>query len=141
MANKHDLERSILELQGKRSQLGLKKQKIQADLSETREMLKVVKQNHETFADLVMRKKNLTADLDECELEIMKLKQDIKKRQNLKVEAGDIFGNSNKTAIVKLTVTRDHYQQFASDKTRVSSMRIMASEIAEKLTQILKEIK
>lgn len=32
---------------------------------------------------------------------------------------------------------RDRYQAFASDQTRVSSMRIMASEFAEELTRLL----
>ena len=40
----------------------------------------------------------------------------------------------------QLTIMRDYYINFASDKTRVSSMRAMGAEFAEKIERIIKQL-
>lgn len=141
MANKYDIERSIIELKARKSELGARKAKLQNDVSETKEMLRTVLQNHPTHTALIHRKKNLVAEMDEVELEIIKLKKEISKRSVLKSEAVGIMDNPQSKAVVALTTMRDEYQSFASDKTRVSSMRIMASQVAERLTEVIKNLK
>lgn len=141
MADKHDIQHSIIELQSKKSRLGLKKASIQADISKHKEMLKYVQQGHETHNDIVAKKNELVAELNEIDLEIMRTKQDLKKRQLLKDEVSEMEQPKAKQWEAEITVLRDNYLKFTKDKTRVSSLRVMAAEFADELTKLLKRIK
>src|SRR5690606_28740540 len=124
---------SILEMQGKRARLGIKKQEIQAKINKIREMLKVVVQGCETFDDLVNQKSKLVAECNEIDADIVQIKQDIKKRQLLREEVKDTQTPKDLKFEAEITVLRDRYLSFAGDKTRIASMRSMAAEIAEEL--------
>lgn len=45
-----------------------------------------------------------------------------------------------KSLIRELVALRDDYQQFAADKTRVSSLRVMATEFVIKLNPIIRKL-
>lgn len=62
---------------------------------------------------------------------------DISKRSLLETE---VMNNIDKTTTEKLTSLRDKYMGFASDMTRVASMRAMASRFSEDLEEIIKSI-
>ncbi len=72
--------------------------------------------------------------MSEISIEIMKkntfkdqLKLEFKKQQKIDMKQ-------------KLTEMRDYYINFASDKTRVSSMRAMGAEFAEKVEVLIKSL-
>lgn len=141
MANKHDIQASIIELHAKRSRLGQKKANLQSEISKQKEMLKYVVQGHETFNEIVAKKNELIADLNEIDLDIARVKQDIRKREMLKEEVKEMEQPKAKQWEAEITVLRDYYLSFAGDKTRVASLRGMSAEFAEKLTKLLKQIK
>lgn len=141
MADLHDVQHSILEMQAKRSRLGIKKAVLQQDCNKYKEMLKVIQQGHETFNEIVEKRKEKVAELQDIETELSELKQSIKKRQLLKEEVLSQQQPKNVAMEADLLVLRDDYLKFAGDKTRVASMRSMAAEFAEKLTKVLKRSK
>lgn len=141
MADQYDVQHSILDIQSKRSKLGIKKQQLQGEISKIREMLKFVQQGHETFEELVLTKNKLIAETHEIDSELIDLKDQIKRCQLLKDEL-----NSNeqpKTTILEfeLTTLRDRYLSFAGDRSRIGSMRAMAAEFASELTKLIKKSK
>lgn len=139
--DQHDIQQSILELQGKRSKLGLRKQQIQSELNKIREMFKYVQQGHETFNDLVDKKKGLIDEANSIELELADLKNQVKRRQALKDEVTPIKQPKLIMLEAELTALRDRYLNFAGDKTRIASMRAMSAEFAEELTKLIKKSK
>lgn len=141
MADVHDIEHSILEMQAKRSRLGIKKAGLQQEISKYKEMLKVIQQGHETFNEIVDKRKLAVAELNEVEAELSELKLTLKKRQLLKDEVKSQQQPKNVAMEADLLVLRDNYLKFAGDKTRVASMRSMAAEFAEALTKVLKRSK
>lgn len=141
MANKHDIQASIIELHAQRSRLGQKKAKLQGEISNFKEMLKVVKQGHETHGEIVGKKNALIADLNEIDLEIMRIKQDIRKRELLKEEVKEMEQPKAQLWEAEIMVLRDYYMQFAGDRSRIASLRQMSAEFASKLTKLLKDIK
>lgn len=138
--NKFDLSRSLIEMQTRKSKLGLEKARLQEDVRELTEMLKSksIHQSHGTHDEIVMRKKNAIYKMDQIELEILELKSDIKKRNQLKEEASALLNRDDPKLIEDLVAMRDYYQDFASDKTRIQASRFLASDVAKRLTQILK---
>lgn len=139
--NEHDIQQSILELQSKRSKLGLRKASIQSELSKIREMLKFVQQGHETFNELVANKSKLVDEANSIDVELVDLKNQVKRRQALKEEVSEPKQPKAIMLEAELTVLRDHYLNFAGDKTRVASMRAMSAEFAEALTKLIKKSK
>lgn len=139
MADSNDIQHSILEMQSKKSKLGIKKQQLQAKVNEKRQMLQYVKEG-ETYNELVSAKRDLVSELHEIDAEISQLKNDIKKRQLLKEEVKANEKPNTMPVKTDLTILRDYYLKFAGDKTRVASMRAMSAEFAEALTKIIKKI-
>ena len=83
-----------------------------------------------------LRKDSLKLEraMSELSIEIMKkstlkeqLKMEFKKQQKIDMKQ-------------KLTEMRDYYINFASDKTRVASMRAMGAEFAEKVEVLIKSL-
>lgn len=141
MANKNDIQLSIIELQAKKSSLGLEKSKKQAEIAQVKGMLKVVKQGHETHDILCEKKRDLVADINEIELQIMRLGQDIKKRQLLKQEVAEMENPKEAVTLAELEALKTKYKNFAGDRTRINNMRTMANEFANELESIIKKIR
>lgn len=141
MIDKNDIQNSIFEMQAKRAKLGIKKQHMQADINNVREMLKFIKQGHETFNELVEKKRGLICDCNEIDAELADLKNQIKRRQTLKDEVAQVAQPKAIMLEAEITVLRDYYLSFAGDKTRVASMRAMSADFAGALTKIIKKLK
>lgn len=141
MADKNDIQLSIIELQAKKSALGVTKLKKQSEISQLKGMLKVVKQNHETHAVLAEKKKNLVADINEIELEIIRLGQLIKKRQLLKEEVEAMQNPKELEVLAELEAMKTKYKNFAGDRTRINNMRTMANEFADELGLLIKRLR
>lgn len=141
MANKHDLQLSIIELQAKKSKLGIDKQRKQAEISQLKGMLKVVLQKHETHTELAAKKKELVADVNDIELEILRITQEIKKRQRLKDEVADMENPKELAIRAELVALKEKYKNFAGDRTRINNMRTMANEFANEIDYIIKKLK
>jgi len=141
MADKHDIQHSILEMQAKKGKLGLKKAALQHEISQQKEYLRYVAQGCEAHDEIVAKKNQLIAEMNDVELEISELKNDIKRRQALKDEVTENEQPKAKQWEAEITVMRDNYLKFAGDKTRVASLRAMAADFASDLTKILKKLK
>jgi hypothetical protein len=73
------------------------------------------------------------------ERSISDLSIEIMKKSTLKEKLKLEFNSQKKIDVkLKLTELRDYYINFASDKTRVSSMRAMSAEFAEKIEVLIK---
>ncbi|GAB3013579.1 hypothetical protein GCM10027051_16050 [Niabella terrae] len=64
------------------------------------------------------------------------------KEKNLEIEKADVYSRrTSKTGIGDaLTELRNKYNAFASDATRVSSTRVMASKFVEELNELIQKI-
>jgi len=140
MADSNDIQHSILEMQAKRSRLGIKKQTLQFEINKIKQMLLYIKEG-ETFQELIDKKRQLTTETHDLDAELSELKINLKKRQQLKEEVlKDERPNAQNISFnADIVVLRDKYLSFAGDKTRVASMRSMAAEFAEELTKLLKK--
>lgn len=141
MANKFDVQMSIIDMQSKKSALGAEKAKKQQELSRIKGMLKVVKQNHETHLDLVSMKKKLVDEVNAIELDILRLTQDIKKRQLLRDQVAEIQDPKEDAIKAAILVLREKYKSFAGDRTRINNMRTMANDFAAELDSLLSKFK
>lgn len=139
MADSNDIQHTILDMQAKKSNLGIKKAQIQANLSQNRQMLQYVKQG-DTYDELIAIKRKLISECQEIDVEINQLKQDIKKRMLLKDEVKATEKPNTLPVKAHLTVLRDKYLKFAGDRTRIASMRTMSAEFAEELTKVIKKL-
>lgn len=137
-----DIEASMNKLNAQKSKLSLDKKEIELKLSVVKNTIRssgklsqyeynnLCKDQNKYKADII----NIEKALAEIQLEIRKkseLKETLrldKKQQNVK---------EIKTNLISL---RDKYMNFASDKSRISSMRVMSSTFAEELENLIKQI-
>lgn len=137
-----DLEKSISELKSRQSLFTYEKKKCQDALSEINSKIKSNGKHlpPAEYKKLCNKQDSLKREITEAEHEIANLQDQIRKKSHLadeiKLEVATI---AKKDMPNKITKLKDYYMNFAADKTRVSSMRAMAAEFAEKLEAISRE--
>lgn len=89
--------------------------------------------------DNIARRDQALAEAMKMQMEISRIRaeEDMKKSQD--EEALDSLSRETTGAVLreKIETLRGKYMQFASDLTRVASMRMMASQFSQELTQVL----
>jgi len=96
--------------------------------------------DHE-YNQLCKEQGNLRKDLMLLEKAISEIAIEIIKKTTLQDQLKLDLKGSRQTDIKKdLINMRDHYIRFASDKTRVASLRAMSAEFAEKLEVLVKSL-
>lgn len=139
-----DLKRVILDIKNEKSIHIRAKIKQQGILSKINSILNDPKLEKEDYEKARMQKKVVKKELEKLELFIQIINNNRNKKQKL-LEAVEFELRKNKNinkednkVIQSLLQLRKEYQDFSSDHTRISSMRIMASQLVEKLDKILK---
>lgn len=95
------------------------------------------------FQETRKKRVELIRNKHELESQISTLKHEIHTLSQAsylpKAKAAEHSESKTKDIITELRTLRDEYQAFASDRSRVASMRSMASEFAMKLTAVIRD--
>jgi len=119
-----DLEWKILELKAQRKNQVDNKLRVQAKLSTATEE----------------EKPELKLEAGKVEKKISDLNQTIKKMNVMHTEALRMLGSDtkrSKSVESQLYILIKKYRSFAKDRTRISSLRVMANEISDELENIV----
>ena len=93
------------------------------------------------YKQICEQQSKLKKDALKIERAISELSIEIMKKSTFKDQLRAEFKKQQKIDVrQKLTEMRDYYINFASDKTRVASMRAMGAEFAEKVEVLIKSL-
>jgi hypothetical protein len=142
-----NLESKILELKETKAELIKRKIALQNSLSMMSAEYKECEMNSPRWKEIKSTRDNLKFEFQKIELEIKKTSDEIVYKRSLKLEVEHHLRGKpqqqshvavNDLAVKKLTVLHDKYNEFAKDKTRRSSMRVMAAEIRDDISKVIK---
>ncbi len=140
------LIKKITELRNEKNRLGQIKLKYQGQLGELTDQLRAGgRVSDGRFQGVVLRQRQLKSKVLELEPKTAAVKLEIQKLANRETELRlKIFGSLDKnfstpgeTLTARIQALRRKYNEFSSDSTRISSMRLMASQFAEELDKAL----
>ena len=138
-----NLEIKLSKLKKDRSSLVEKKIDTESKLTFLQNKYRDVEFNGPQFEEIKSKRKQLKSIAKTVELQIVELNEEIGYKNNLKKEV-EIYlkhnkekSDSSKKALEALMKLKQHYGAFAKDKTRVSSMRIMAAEFRDEIEKII----
>lgn len=136
------VEEEINQLTASKEPLVNKKKEIELELSELNNKIRVngfIDQNE--YANICKRQDDLKRIKHGVEQQLLSLKQQVRNKQTEKDKL-TIQGKKFSSSEIKqcLLGLREKYMSFASDTTRVSSMRAMASKFVEELQAALKHV-
>lgn len=138
-----DLDRAIIDLKNKKATIVTRKQKLELDSSKIKDLMSdpnLVGPEHGSFS---VQRNIIKRNLSNIEMEIREINLEIKEKTKLRIYIDDNLRNKKKTSASEslqhqeLLKLKEKYQSFASDNTRISSMRIMASQLVEQLDLII----
>lgn len=139
--NKKELEQKRNELQTARDTLIGIKQSLESEMSQINRTIKGRRLPDKQYRELCDRQTEIIRQKSDAESRIAGLNGQIRHLHTEitypKVDVGIAAPAGNN--IPELVSLRDHYLAFASDKSRVSSMRQMAAEFSQKLTSIIRK--
>lgn len=93
------------------------------------------------------RRNKIKKILAEIELEIRKVNEERKYKNSVRLEAEQYIKHNKDSephldrVIYDLTMLKGKYRDFTKDRTRIASLRIMATEFADELDNIIKSYK
>lgn len=130
----------------KKSQLITRKMEIQTRLTEILSKIRCGgRLPHNLYASLCNEQVKLKSELNNIEQQIAAINAELRKECELKwtpeqKQERALKRDLNKTGqvIQKLNEVREIYQAFAEDNTRISSMRLMASEFVGHLNRVIR---
>lgn len=137
-----DIQVSINNLNQQKDKLIFDKREIELKHSSIKTEIRTSKRmpDHE-YNKLCREQDSLRKDLMLLERAISEIAVEIMKKTTLQDQLKlDLKGQPNTDIKRDLIKTRDHYIGFASDKTRVASLRAMSAEFAEKLEVLIKSL-
>lgn len=140
------LEEVLIDLRSKKSKLVTRKVQLQNSLSILKSNYATVEYNSEEFKKIKRNRQNLKRLSNDIEIEIRKVNEEISFKTKLKLEVEfhlkhnkSFEGNEELNKIAnKIKTLKNKYSDFCKDRTRVSSLRVMAKEISEELEELLK---
>lgn len=138
-----DLERAINDLDSKRSDIVLVKMEKENRLSEITNKIRGSNGRLATqeYQALCRKQKSIKEEILSIEFELKKFTTEIRNKSTLKdqirTELNITSSNSIKGQLIEL---KEEYISFSADATRVSSMRTMAAQFAEKLEILIKTL-
>ena len=135
-----DLESSISTLSQQKGKLIYDKKELELKNSELKSQVRTGGRMHDVKYKRICDEQNLLrSDILKLERSISDLSNEIMKKSDLKNQLTAEFKKQQKSDLKsKLIEIRDFYINFASDKTRVASMRAMSAEFAEKVEVLIK---
>lgn len=140
------IEGRILEIKTRRDSLIKRKLIIQNSLSETKNMYKDVSFQSKEFHKVKNNRQGLKECLGKIELELSQIKEELSFKTKLRQEVEfhlahnkSLEGREDLDKVVaKIKLLKTKYSSFTKDRTRIASLRVMASEFMEELDQLLK---
>lgn len=134
------IEAEIFELQEKRNPFVDRKTEIELELSELNNQVRMNNNiPDEDFVKICKRQNELKAEKNLMDKSLLGTKSELRLKNKERDELKALLKYSPKEHIEeRLVELRDKYTQFASDKSRVASMRAMAAEFVGEITKILK---
>jgi len=136
----------ILEIKNKKNTLIQRKVNLQIALSKARNEYKDVDFNSKEFKRIKNTRQNLKDCFNKIELEIKTLNEELdyknKLRQEIEFHLAHNKSLEGKEDLEKITkkilALKVKYSNFTKDRTRIASLRVMASEVLEELENLLK---
>lgn len=145
--------RDLLNLDEKLHQLKSDKQKlinskliIEGSLSIMQSKYSKVEYNSPEFYKIKNERQRLKQEATNIEIQIRRINDEVAYKTKLKQEVefhlkGKKYVEIHDSGVVKQLVSlKEKYTSFSKDRTRVSSMRVMASEIRDEIEKILNSI-
>jgi hypothetical protein len=136
-----DIEESMNKLIAQKEALVYSKLQLEAELSSlnTKVRSSQTRLSPNDYESICRRQQNIKNSVLALNQNIVQYKKEIREKdtlmQKIKLQMGG--GHPDKVAD-RIILLRDKYRDFASDATRVSSMRTMASQISQELDVLLK---
>lgn len=140
------VEELIIDLKKKKGDYVNRKISLQNSLSQLKEKYKDVDHNSKDFYRVKNTRQKVKDHLNGLEMTIKKLNDELSFKTKMKLEI-DFYLRHNKSletkedidrVVAKTTALKDKYQNFAKDRTRISSLRVLALEFVEDLNGLLK---
>jgi len=136
----------ILEIKARRSGLIKRKMDLQLSLGTLKEKYKDVDFNSKDFKRIKNTRQNLKECFNNIELEIKALNEELIFKNKLRGEIEfhlahnkSLEGKEDLDKITKkILALKVKYSNFTKDRTRIASLRVMASEVLEELENLLK---
>lgn len=136
----------ILEIKAKKNALVKRKIELQNSLSQLKNKYKDVDFGSKDFKRIKDTRDNVKNHLNGIELKIKALNEELIYKNKLRLEIEfhikhnkQLEGKEDLDRIVnKIISLKVKYSEFAKDRTRIASLRIMASEVIDELNSLLK---
>lgn len=140
--NIQDIDSAISILNQRKSKLVLEKKELELKNSTLKNQVRSGGRMHDVKYKRVCDEQNsIKIKIFSIEREMADLSIEMMKKQSFRDQLKAEFKHDEPIDIKKKLVhLRDEYINFAADKSRVSSMRVMGAEFAEKLETLIKSI-
>lgn len=140
------IDELILDIKSKKNTLIGRKISLQNSLSELKNKYKDVVFGSNDFKRIKNTRQNVKDHLNRIELQIKALNDELKFKNKVKLEVEFHLNNNKrlegKEDLDKITARiislKIKYADFTKDRTRIASLRIMASEFIDELEKLLK---
>lgn len=140
------IEGRILEIKTRRDNLIRRKIIVQNALAEAKSKYKDVKFEGKEFYKIKHNRQGLKDSFNTIELELNKLKEELNFKNKLRQEVEfhlahnkSLEGSEDLEKVVtKIKALKVKYSNFTKDRTRIASLRVMASEFLDELENLLK---
>ncbi len=140
------LDTLILEIKSKKNKLIASKISFQNSLSALKDKYDGIKFKSPEFDKIKNERQEIKGHLHTMELQIKSLNDELNFKNKLRLEV-EYHIKNNKSPngdvdkiINKLLALKNKYSDFAKDRTRIASLRVVASEITDELESIIKNI-
>lgn len=140
------IEGRILEIKARRDSLIKRKIIIQNALSENKNRYKDVSYQGKEFKKIKDNRQGLKDSFNKIELELKGIKEELNFKNKLRQEVEfhlahnkSLEGKEDLEKIIgKVRALKLKYSNFTKDRTRIASLRVMASEFIDELESLLK---
>lgn len=142
-----NLEQLILDAKAKKDNLIKTKISLQNSLSESKKRYKEVEFESEEFNEVKEKRSKLKKAVSQIEIKIKNINEELIVKNKMKNEVvfhlkhnKSLEGKEDLEKITnKINLLINKYSEFTRDRTRISSLRIMASEFQEELKKLLND--
>jgi len=136
------IDQSITDLNTRKSTLSTQKKRLELELSTLNNRVRASDRlPKDEYAAICRKQRECKDKIFSIDDQITQINNEISKKHNLGQEVRvEIKKNKSEEIKTRLVKLRDDYLQFSSDATRVSSMRVMASQVAEQIEAIIKTL-
>lgn len=141
------IEDLILTIKGKKQKLVLSKINLQNTLTGIKEKLKTIRHKSPEHKNIITTENHIKHSLCILDNDIKKLNDELTYKNKLKLEVEYHLKNNKSLSSLesgkvlnKLNALKIKYSDFAKDRTRVASLRVLANEFITEIENIIKEI-